>query len=100
MRVNDELGQLSRLLVSATDLLVAGGRVAVISFHSLEDRLVKEAIRRESAGCRCPREWPVCRCDRAGRLRAITKRPVTAGEAEVETNPRARSAKLRAAERI
>jgi 16S rRNA (cytosine1402-N4)-methyltransferase len=100
MRVNDELGQLERLLAAAPGLLAQGGRLAVISFHSLEDRLVKEAVRRESAGCRCPPEWPVCRCGGVGRLRAVTRKPVTAGEAEIEANPRARSAKLRVAERI
>lgn len=100
MRVNDELGELSRLLAAAPDLLAVGGRLAVISFHSLEDRLVKEAIRREEAGCTCPPRLPVCRCGRVPRLRAVTRRPIVAGAAEVEANPRARSAKLRVAERV
>ncbi len=100
MRVNDELEQLARLLDVAPDLLEPGGRLAVISFHSLEDRLVKEAIRREAAACRCPPGLPVCRCGQVPRLRPVTRKPITPGEAEVAANPRARSAKLRVAERI
>jgi 16S rRNA (cytosine1402-N4)-methyltransferase len=100
MRVNDEPGELARLLEAAPALLAPGGRLAVISFHSLEDRLVKTAVRREEAGCRCPPGLPVCRCGGAGRMRALTRKPVVPGEAEIEANPRARSAKLRVAERI
>ncbi len=100
MRVNDELGQLERLLGAAPDLLAAGGRLAVISFHSLEDRLVKEAIRDAAATCVCPPRLPVCQCGRTPRLKAVTRRPIVAGAAEVTVNPRARSAKLRVAERL
>lgn len=99
MRVNDELGQLERLLAAAPDRLAPGGRLAIISFHSLEDRMVKETIRRESVACICPPRLP-CRCGRTPRLRALTRKPIVPGAAEVETNPRARSAKLRVAERI
>ncbi len=100
MRVNDELEQLTRLLAAAPDLLEPGGRLAVVSFHSLEDRLVKEAIRREAAGCRCPPGLPVCCCGQVPRLRPVTRKPIEAGEAEMAANPRVRSAKLRVAERI
>lgn len=100
MRVNDELAQLARLLDAAPGLLKPGGRLAVISFQSLEDRLVKEAIRREAAGCRCPPGLPVCRCGQVPRLRPVTRKPITPGDVEVAANPRARSARLRVAERI
>ena len=100
MRVNDELGQLERLLAAAPDLLAPGGRLAVISFHSLEDRLVKEAIRAESATCVCPPRLPVCQCGRTPRLRPVTRRPIVPGAAEITANPRARSARLRVAERV
>lgn len=98
--VNDELGRLSRALPQALDLLRDGGRLAVISFHSLEDRIVKQFMRREATGCICPPELPVCACGRTPALRLITRRPLTASDDEIAANPRARSAKLRVAERI
>jgi 16S rRNA (cytosine1402-N4)-methyltransferase len=97
--VNDELGRLRRALPQALDLLVTGGRLAVISFHSLEDRIVKQFIRDESRGCICPPEVPVCQCGRMPRLTHVTRRPVMATAEEIALNPRARSAKLRVAER-
>ncbi len=100
MQVNDELGQLERLLAAAPDLVKPGGRLAVISFHSLEDRLVKAVIRAGAGGCRCPPGLPVCRCGGTASWRPLTRKPITPGEAEVAANPRARSAKLRVAERI
>lgn len=100
MAVNEETGELEEFLRAIPDYLVAGGRVAVISFHSLEDRLVKRAFRLEATGCLCPREQVVCVCGHKPRLRILTKKPVMAGEAEVAVNPRARSAKLRVAERL
>lgn len=98
--VNDELGALESVLGTAVDRLRPGGRLVVISYHSLEDRLVKRAFAREAADCLCPPRTPVCTCGHRARLRLLTRRPVTAGADEVRTNPRARSAKLRAAERL
>jgi 16S rRNA (cytosine1402-N4)-methyltransferase len=98
--VNDELGRLSRALPQAIDLLRTGGRLAVISFHSLEDRIVKEFVKRESADCVCPPGLPECVCGHRASLRPVSRRPITASEEEVRANPRARSAKLRVAERL
>jgi 16S rRNA (cytosine1402-N4)-methyltransferase len=98
--VNDELGALERALPQAVALLNPGGRLAVVSFHSLEDRIVKQFVRRESQDCICPPRQPVCTCGHRATLRAITRRPIQAGQAETERNPRSRSAKLRVAERI
>ncbi|HUY76309.1 MAG TPA: 16S rRNA (cytosine(1402)-N(4))-methyltransferase RsmH [Ktedonobacterales bacterium] len=98
--VNDELGSLEAALPAALDILRPGGRIAVISFHSLEDRIVKRFFQAEERGCVCPPELPACVCGRTPRLRIITRHPITAGEAELAANPRARSAKLRVAERV
>jgi 16S rRNA (cytosine1402-N4)-methyltransferase len=98
--VNDELGRLQRALPQAVDLLRGGGRLAVISFHSLEDRIVKQFMRTESRDCICPPELPVCVCGHQATLRIVTHRPVQASTEEVARNPRARSAKLRVAERL
>jgi 16S rRNA (cytosine1402-N4)-methyltransferase len=96
--VNDELGALERALAGALDVLAPGGRLAVISFHSLEDRLVKQLFRREATDCLCPPGLPVCVCGHRARLRILTRHPVTPGPAEIAANPRSRSAKLRVAE--
>jgi 16S rRNA (cytosine1402-N4)-methyltransferase len=80
--------------------VAVGGRIAVISFHSLEDRIVKRFFRDEAKGCVCPREIPVCICGRTPTLKVLTKKPVVPGEAEIAANPRARSSKLRVAERV
>jgi 16S rRNA (cytosine1402-N4)-methyltransferase len=98
--VNDELGSLEAALPEAVTITRPGGRIAVISFHSLEDRIVKRFFQREERGCVCPPDAPACVCGRAPTLRIITKRPLTASEAELAANPRARSAKLRVAERL
>ena len=98
--VNDELGALERVLPQALDLLQLGGRLAVISFHSLEDRAVKQFMQREASDCICPPRLPVCVCGHHARLRLITKKPIMAGEAEIRRNSRSRSARLRAAEKI
>ncbi len=98
--VNDELEALREGLVSAVDLLRPGGRLVVLSYHSLEDRIVKRFIAGERRGCTCPPEAPVCVCGRQPRLRPLTRRPLRPGAVEVLRNPRARSARLRAAERL
>jgi len=97
--VNDELAALEAALPQAVEVLAPGGRLAVISFHSLEDRLVKRFMRRESRDCICPPEAPICTCDHRATLRLITRRPVRPTAEEVAANPRARSARLRVAER-
>jgi 16S rRNA (cytosine1402-N4)-methyltransferase len=96
--VNDELRRLRAALPQAVSILASGGRLVVISFHSLEDRIVKRFMQAEMRGCVCPPELPSCVCGRKPRLRVLTKRPVTPGEEEKRRNPRSRSAKLRAAE--
>jgi 16S rRNA (cytosine1402-N4)-methyltransferase len=98
--VNDELGSLEAALPAAVETLKPGGRLAVISFHSLEDRIVKQFFQREQRGCICPPEAPQCVCGREPRLRIVTRHPLAPGAAEVGANPRARSAKLRVAERL
>ena len=98
--VNDELGEISRMMETAPDKLRPGGRLCVISFHSLEDRIVKNGIARRENGCTCPREAPVCTCGFVRTLRSVTRKPILPREEEVERNPRARSAKLRVAERV
>jgi 16S rRNA (cytosine1402-N4)-methyltransferase len=95
--VNDELGELEDALPAAVDMLRPGGRLAVISFHSLEDRIVKRFIRDLVRGCVCPPDFPVCRCGREPELRALTRRAVRPSAAELAANPRAGSARLRAA---
>ena len=98
--VNDELEGLGRLLEQAVGRLEPGGRIAVIAFHSLEDRLVKRALRGLTRRCICPRDLPVCACGRPGQVRLVTPRPVRPSAGEMRGNPRSRSARLRAAERL
>ena len=98
--VNDELGELDRVLTALPRLLRIGGRAAVIAFHSLEDRAVKQAFRTLEGRCTCPPGLPVCACGAQGTFRILTRRAVQASDAEVERNPRARSARLRAVERV
>ncbi len=98
--VNDELGALADGLDDALALLHPGGRVAVISYHSLEDRIVKRRFAAGAVGCVCPPDLPVCGCGRTAALRLLTRHPLVPGEAEVAANPRARSARLRAAEKV
>jgi 16S rRNA (cytosine1402-N4)-methyltransferase len=98
--VNDELESLRQALPQARDLLRPGGRLAVISFHSLEDRLVKSFIQREGRDCVCPPEVPVCVCEHIATLRAIVRKPIRPTDREVAQNPRSRSARLRIAERL
>lgn len=98
--VNDELEALRAGLAGAVDLLAAGGRIAVISFHSLEDRMVKAFLRHEATDCICPPETPICVCGHTARLRLITRKAVRPDESEERSNPRSRSARLRVAERL
>jgi 16S rRNA (cytosine1402-N4)-methyltransferase len=95
--VNDELGALERALPAALDVLRPGGRLAVISFHSLEDRLVKNFMRDGERGCTCPPDFPVCVCGKEPLVRALSRRPLRPGDEEVAQNPRAASARLRVA---
>ena len=98
--VNDELGALETALPQALALLVPGGRLAVITFHSLEDRPVKQFMQREARDCVCPPELPACRCGHQAQLRIKTRKPIQPDEGEIAANPRSRSAKLRIAERL
>jgi len=97
--VNDELGALERFLPQAISLLAPGGRLAVISFHSLEDRIVKHFFKQEASDCICPPEQPVCTCNHRASITIVTKKPVIASPDEQARNPRARSAKLRVAQK-
>ncbi len=98
--VNDELASISELMDSVPELLAPGGRLAVISFHSLEDRIVKNAIAARERGCTCPRDFPVCVCGFRQTLKSVTRKPILPSERELAENPRSRSAKLRVAERV
>ena len=97
--VNDELGELAPMLDAAQRHLKQGGRLAVITFHSLEDRIVKQTLKDLATGCVCPPEFPVCVCGRTPKMTLVTRKPIVSGEAELAGNPRARSAKLRVAEK-
>ncbi|NLL19047.1 MAG: 16S rRNA (cytosine(1402)-N(4))-methyltransferase RsmH [Clostridia bacterium] len=98
--VNDELGVLQEVLDKVVDYLKPRGRLVIISFHSLEDRIVKKSLQQQTKACICPPGLPVCQCGHVPRLKVLTKKPVLPTREEVEGNPRARSAKLRAAEKI
>lgn len=100
IEVNDELGRLSRALQKAFICLNRGGRIAVISYHSLEDRIVKDFFREKERDCICPPELPECRCDKVSEMKILTRKPVLPGREEIQQNPRSRSAKLRVAEKI
>mgnify|MGYP002713112267 CR=1 FL=1 len=98
--VNDEMGAIENVLPQAMRVLAPGGRLAIISFHSLEDRLVKQYFRQESKDCLCPPKQPVCTCGHKAILKEINRKPIYPGEEEVARNPRARSARLRVAEKL
>ena len=100
IEVNRELDAIRPLIEAAARNLVPGGRIAIISFHSLEDRPVKQAIKELSSGCTCPRDFPVCVCGKKPILKEITKKPILPSDEELSENPRSRSAKLRVAEKI
>ncbi|MCK9274916.1 MAG: 16S rRNA (cytosine(1402)-N(4))-methyltransferase RsmH [Syntrophales bacterium] len=98
--VNEELKHLEKALADSMDVLKKGGRICIISFHSLEDRIVKNFFRDAETGCTCPKNFPVCTCHKVKKLQVVTRHAVKAGEAEKAGNPRARSARLRAAEKV
>lgn len=98
--VNDELGAVSRMMQAAVGRLNPGGRLAVITFHSLEDRIVKSEMQQAARGCTCPPEFPVCVCGKKPKVKLITRKPLTASEEELAENPRSRSAKLRVCEKL
>ena len=98
--VNDELGAISQMMETAPDKLNRGGRLCVISFHSLEDRIVKSGIAARENGCTCPREAPICTCGFVQTLKSVSRKPILPTAEELEQNPRSRSAKLRVAERV
>ena len=98
--VNDELGSVEKVMRDAIPKLNTGGRLAVITFHSLEDRIVKNAMVAASKGCTCPPSFPVCVCGKKPQVKLITKKPIVSGDEELEMNPRARSAKLRICEKL
>jgi 16S rRNA (cytosine1402-N4)-methyltransferase len=98
--VNQELENLKVFLVHAIDCLNPGGRLCIVSFHSLEDRIVKEHFKAWAQGCQCPPRFPVCTCGKKPQVKLLTKKPLRPGRSEVEANPMARSAKLRAVEKL
>ncbi len=98
--VNDELNNLKNVLPQTIEIVNRGGRIVVISFHSLEDRIIKEFFRQESRDCLCPPSFPVCQCHHQASLKIITKKPITPSQKEIFANRRARSAQLRVAEKI
>ena len=98
--VNGELEELQLMLTAAVERLAPGGRLAVITFHSLEDRMVKKALQELAAGCTCPPNFPVCVCGNKPKIRLLSRKPIVSGQAELSYNPRARSAKLRTAEKL
>jgi len=98
--VNDELASVSDMMHSAIPRLNPGGRLAVITFHSLEDRIVKNAMQEAAKGCVCPPEFPVCVCGKKPQIKNLTRKPVVSGKEELDRNPRARSAKLRVAQKL
>lgn len=100
IHVNNELDELKTFLKQTIDLLKIGGRIVILSYHSLEDRIVKDFFNYEALSCICPKDIPICVCGKKSTLKVLTRKPVTASEKEVSSNPRARSAKLRAAEKI
>jgi len=98
--VNDELGSVEKAMEVAIPLLNPGGRLAIITFHSLEDRIVKTAMNDAAKGCTCPPNFPVCVCGKKPKVKLISRKPIVSGQEELEANPRARSAKLRVCEKL
>ncbi len=100
IEVNGELDAIAPTIENAQRRMVKGGRIAIISFHSLEDRIVKQAYAKLASGCECPKDFPICVCGKKPKLQILTKKPILPSDAELEENPRARSAKLRVAEKL
>ena len=100
IEVNGELDAISPLITDAANNMAEGGRIAIISFHSLEDRIVKQSFKSLAQGCTCPKDFPICICGNKPKIKELTKKPILPSEAELEANPRSRSAKLRIAEKI
>ena len=98
--VNDELGAVETVMETASSCLNPGGRLAIITFHSLEDRIVKNGMAKDARGCTCPPNFPVCVCGNKPKVKIVTRKPITASDEELERNPRARSAKLRVCEKL
>ena len=98
--VNDELGSVEKVMVDAIPCLNPGGRLAIITFHSLEDRIVKNGMANAAKGCTCPPNFPVCVCGNKPKVKLISRKPIVASDEELEVNPRSRSAKLRVCEKI
>ena len=98
--VNDELGAVEKIMADAVDCLNPGGRLAIITFHSLEDRIVKTGMADAAKGCTCPPNFPVCVCGKKPKVKLVSRKPIVSGNEELERNPRARSAKLRICEKI
>lgn len=98
--VNDELGAVEKIMEDAVGLLNPGGRLAIITFHSLEDRIVKNGMAEAAKGCTCPPNFPVCVCGKKPKVKLVSRKPIISGEEELEMNPRARSAKLRVCEKL
>ena len=98
--VNDELGAVEKIMTDAVGLLNPGGRLAIITFHSLEDRIVKNGMADAAKGCTCPPNFPVCVCGKKPKVKLISRKPIISGDEELEVNPRARSAKLRVCEKL
>ena len=98
--VNDELGEVRRIMNEAVPLLAPGGRLAVITFHSLEDRIVKNGMQAAAQGCTCPPDFPVCVCGKKPKVKILSRKPIVSGAEELKENPRARSAKLRVCEKL
>ena len=100
IHINDEMNSLIETLNYCLEYLAKGGRIVVITFHSIEDRIVKQFFKKQTIKCICPKEYPICTCDTIPSLKVITKKPITPCKEEIKCNPRARSSKLRVAERI
>lgn len=98
--MNDELGSVEQVMREAIPCLNKGGRLAVITFHSLEDRIVKNAMAAAARGCTCPPEFPVCVCGKKPAVKLVNRKPIVSGSQELDDNPRARSAKLRVCEKL
>lgn len=100
IEVNNELGVITKMINDASSIMNEGGRICIITFHSLEDRIVKNAFKYLASDCICPQHLPICQCDKESEVKIITRKPLLPSDEEIEVNPRSRSAKLRVAEKI